>query len=257
MSGTGVREIGGEGNAFALPNLSGMSRAERITALRSRMSAMGVAVPQIADSSAPEAVEYFDKENILAAPDSVSQFLPGGGLPRRALSHITEVPLLIVAFLAHVTAQGGHAAVIGWKDLAYAGVIDLGGVCENIIAIPEPGTEPLNVAAVLCEGLDLVVYKGPEIQLSPTRARPLLAKLRKGSAALLMVGTQVASPALVMEAETSNYLGIGQGRGRIRGVELKFRATAKGQPPRSGMITISRAEDAALLHTPPTLRVVP
>lgn len=257
MSGTGVREIGVEASAVAVPDLSGMSRAERITALRSRMSAMGAAAPQLVENPASASVEYFDKENILAAPDSVSQFLPGGSLPRRDLSQITELPLLVVAFLAHVTAQGGHAAVIGWKELAFAGVIDLGGVCENIIAIPDPGTEPLNVAAVLCEGLDLVVYKGPEISLSPTRARPLLAKLRKGSAALLMVGTRVSSPALVIEAETSNYLGIGQGRGRIRGVELKFRAIPKGQPPRSGLVIISRAEDAALLNTTPTLRVVP
>ncbi|ALC05088.1 hypothetical protein CDES_03175 [Corynebacterium deserti GIMN1.010] len=237
-----------------LPNLSELSRAERIDALRSRMSTMGAAVPNLSTSAVEIAV---DKEDILAAPSTFSQLLPGGGLPRRAVTCVSDQPLLIVEFLAHITAQGGHAAVIGWKDLAFAGVLDSGGACENIIAIPEPGTEPLNVAAVLCEGLDVVVYKGPEISLSPSRARPLLGKLRQGTAALVMVGTKVASPALTVDSEITNYVGIGAGQGRIRGVEMQVRTMSKSFGARSGTVTISRAQDSELLQEKkPTFRVV-
>ncbi|ALZ99402.1 hypothetical protein [Corynebacterium glutamicum] len=256
MSGTSVRENVEDANLAVLPNLSELSRAERIDALRSRMSTMGAAVPNLSASAVEIAV---DKEDILAAPSAFSQLLPRGGLPRRAVTHVSDQPLLVVEFLAHITAQGGHAAVIGWKDLAYAGVIDSGGVCENIIAIPNPGMEPLNVAAVLCEGLDVVVYKGPEISLSPTRARPLLGKLRQGTAALVMVGTKVSSPALTVDAEITDYVGIGAGSGRIRGVEMQVRAVSKTHGVRSGKVMISRPQDAALLEPeqPTTLRAVP
>lgn len=263
MSGTGVRKLWGDGTPVSLPDLSGLSRAERIDALRSRMSTMGAAVPKFEPSVEESAEQKQDslaeKQDIVAVPSAFSDLFPGDGLPRRAVTHLVEQPLVVVDFLAHITAQGGHAAVIGWKDLAYAGVIDSGGVCENIIAIPNPGTEPLNVAAVLCEGLDVVVYKGPEISLSPTRARPLLGKLRQGTAALVMVGTKVSSPALSVDAEITDYVGIGAGSGRIRGVEMQVRAVSKTHGVRSGKVMISRPQDAALLEPeqPTTLRAVP
>lgn len=263
VSGTSVRESVEDVNLAVLPNLSGLSRAERIDALRSRMSTMGAAVPKF-ESTVEENPEQgqdslAEKHGIVAVHSAFSNFFPGGGLPRRVVTHMADQPLLIMEFLAHITAQGGHAAVIGWKDLAYAGVIDSGGVCENIIAIPDPGTEPLNVAAVLCEGLDVVVYKGPEISLSSTRARPLLGKLRQGTAALVMVGTKVASPALSVDAEITDYVGIGAGSGRIRGVEMQVRAVSKTHGVRSGKVLISRPQDAALLEPeqPTTLRAVP
>lgn len=209
------------------------------------MSTMGAAVPKFAPSVQDASV---DKESIVPVPSIFSTVLPGGGVPRRAVTHMADQPLLAVEFLAHITAHGGHAGVIGWKDLAFAGILDSGGVCENIIAIPDPGIEPLNVAAVLCEGLDVVFYKGSEIALSPARARPLLGKLRRGTAALVMVGTTVASPALMVEAEIIKYLGIGAGQGRIRGVEMQMRTLSKTHGARSGTIMISRSQDAALLQ---------
>lgn len=173
-----------------------------------------------------------------------------------------DQPLLVVELLSHVTARGGYAAVIGWEDFAYAGVIDSGGVCDNIIVIPDPGTEPLNIVAVLCEGLDLVVYRGPVFSLSPARARPLLGKLRQGTAALMMVGTRVPSPAVTVEADITDYLGIGAGHGRIRGVEMNLRVAARGQAPASGKVVIWGSREAELMsagrkkNQKPTLRAV-
>lgn len=254
MNGTSVRDLEDGAGFSALPDLSGMGRAERIETLRSRMSTMGAAVPKFKEEPAEAVHPQLHKNDILPVPDSISALLPRGGLPRRAVAIFQEQPLLVAELLTHVTAQGGYAAVIGWKDFAYAGVTDSGGVCENLIVIPDPGIEPLNVAAVLCEGLDLVVYRGPKIMLSASRARPLLGKLRKGTAALMMVGTEVASPALMVESEIINYLGIGPGRGRIRGVEMNIRATGKGQAPVNGRLVISRPQDAELLRDAPVTK---
>lgn len=224
-----------------------MDRAERIRALRSQMSAMGAAVPQLGEETEQAQLKIPPKESVVPVPDIFSGFLPGGGLPRRSVALVQDQPLLVAELLSHVTARGGYAAMIGWREFSYAGVIATGGRHENIIAIPDPGAEPLNIAAVLCEGLDLVIYRGPEITLSPTRSRPLLGKLRKGTAALILVGTRVQSPAVTVEADIINYLGIGSGEGRIRGVEMRIRVTAKGQAPASGTVVIGRRPE----HEPP------
>lgn len=238
MNGTHVREVGGDGPVSPLPDLAGMGRSERIHALRSRMSAMGAAVPQLREEHDPQPESPPTQEDILPAPEVLSGFLPGEGFPRRAVTLFPDQPLLVVELLAHVTARGGYAAIIGWREFAYAGVVESGGVCENIIVIPDPGPQPLNVAAVLCEGLDLVVYHGAETTLSPTRARPLLGKLRRGTAALIMVGTGVPSPAVTVDARITNYLGIGTGQGRIRGVEMRISITARGHAPAGGTVVL-------------------
>lgn len=258
MDGTGVRYGGIGGDVSPSVDLAAMTKQERIQTLRSRMSALGSAVSPAEKKAAEFQSELPMREDVLPAPDSFSRFLPGAGLPRRAVALFQDQPLLIAESLAHVTSMGGHAAVVGWEDFSYAGVLDFGGVYENIIAVPHPGSEPLNVVAVLCEGLDLVIYRGPEIMLSPTRARPLLGKIRKGTAALMMVGTRVQSPALTVAAEITDYLGIGPGRGRIKAVEMHIQVTARGQVPTSGKVVISSFGSAELLavETKPKLRAV-
>lgn len=231
-----------------LDNLAQLDRAERIAVLRSQMSAMGSTVPVVEDPSSGVSATQVFPGGVIAAPEGMSDLFPSGGLVRRQAVVVQEEPLLVLDFLSQVTAAGGSAAVIGWKDLGLAGLVGAGGVYENLIVIPDPGSEPLNVAAVLCEGLDLVVYRGPKIVLSPVRARPLLGKLRKGTAALMMVGTEVPSPVLRVESSIIGYGGIGQGTGRIRSVEMRVRVLAKGQGPASKTVVVSRPEDAGLLR---------
>lgn len=225
-----------------LPDLAGMGKSERIHALRSRMSAMGTAVPQLRQEYDSQPESPPNQEDILPAPAVLSGLLPGAGFPRRAVTLFPDQPLLVVELLAHVTARGGYVAMIGWREFAYAGVVESGGVCENIIVIPDPGPQPLNVAAVLCEGLDLVVYYGTDATLSPTRARPLLGKLRRGTAALIMVGTGVPSPAVTVDARITNYLGIGAGQGRIRGVEMRISIATRGHAPAGGTVVLGERE---------------
>ena len=259
MNGTHVRGAGGGDSHSSPPNLTGMGRAERIRALRSQMSAMGAAVPQLREETEQAQLKIPPKESVVPVPDIFSGFLPGGGLPRRSVTLVQDQPLLVAELLSHVTARGGYAAMIGWKEFSYAGVIAAGGVHGNIIAIPDPGAEPLSVVALLCEGLDLVIYRGLDITLSPVRARPLLGRLRKGTATLLMVGTRVQSPAVTLEADIINYLGIGSGEGRIRGVEMRIRVTAKGQAPASGTVVIGEPGESEPLpgqKKRTTLRVV-
>lgn len=176
-------------------------------------------------------------EGVLSVPGGLAQVLPGGGLPRRAVTQMSETPALVVELLDRVAGAGGTVGVIGWPELSYAGMS--AGALERVIAVPEPGIEDLTVAGVLAEGLDLVVLRTrTELRLSPVRARPLLARLRKGNAALVAVNVAVPSPALRVSGQVAQFHGIGRGTGRIRGIDVRVRATAKGWPGATATLTL-------------------
>lgn len=185
-----------------------------------------------AGSVAPRVVEDVD---VLTVEGPLSTVLPNGGLPRRAVTHLSDTPALVVELIEQVTAAGGHAGVVGWPELSYAGVTAL----ERVIAVPAPGIEDLAVAGVLAEGLDLVVWRTRvPLELTPVRARPLLARLRKGTCALVAVNAQVPSPALTLTGRITEFHGIGRGSGRIGGIDIAVRAERKGTSPASATVTL-------------------
>ncbi|WP_342661962.1 hypothetical protein [Corynebacterium lubricantis] len=230
MEGTYVRNVEEFGDLGA-----GLSRADKIATLRSRMAALGgEVVEQVAEET-----------DILPVGDGLERLLAQGGLPRRSVTHLSDTPALAVELIDQVTSRGGFAGVVGWPELSYAGI----GELQRVVAVPDPGTEPLSVASVLVEGLDLVIYRSAvDLTISPVRARPILARLRAGHAALLLVGTKVQSPALSISAQVADFRGIGQGSGRITGMDLNVRTESKGHRPSSGILTVGQAGGQAAGH---------
>ena len=214
-------------------DLSGLDRAGRVDLLRSRMAAIGGgqgAAPQ-PDMASPD---------VLPVHPELAKVLPGGGLERRAVTEVSDCPALIVELIGQVTARGGHVGVVGWPELSLAGVVESGRL-DNVITVPDPGTDPLGIVGILVEGLDLVVARwAAPLELSPVRARPLLARLRGGVAALVLVGARIPSPAVRIGAGVTTFRGIGEGTGRIRSVDIAVRVRAKGRPPESATVTVGR-----------------
>ncbi|WP_205691100.1 hypothetical protein [Corynebacterium hadale] len=211
-----------------------MDRHARIAQLRARMAEMG-------GQAAPNVVVG---EDVLPVSGGFSQVLPNGGLSRHAVTQVSETPALIVELLDRVAGAGGSVGVIGWPELSYAGVA--ASALERVIAVPEPGIEDLAVAGVLAEGLDLVVLRTrTALQLSPVRARPLLARLRKGNAALVAVNVSVPSPALRVTGQIAQFHGIGRGAGRIRRIDVRVRAEAKGWPGATVTLTLGAGAASA------------
>ncbi len=230
VNGTSIRARSGAGAA---------SRAEQIAELRARMSALG---GEVVRPAAPDV-------DVVPTGGELGVLFPHGGLPRRAVSHFSDTPALVVEVIARVAEDGGFCGVVGWPELSYAGIA--AERMDRIVAVPDPGIDPLSVAGVLAEGLDLVVLRTPQrIELSPVRARPLLAKLRHGRAALVAVGTRVPSAALEVTGEVVDFHGVGRGQGRISGIDLRVRARAKGAQPASRVLTLGGAPQQ------PGLRVV-
>ena len=220
MIQTGVREL------EAAEGWASLSREERISALRKQMDQMLGKQPQ---------VDVVPAEEVLALHPPLGEALVSGGLLRRAITECSDTPSLLAEILAQVSGSGGFVAVVGWSDLAYAAVATQGGSLERIVAIPDPGPDPLSVVSVLVSGVDLVVYRGAARQLTPVQARPLLGKLRTGVAALLLVGVTVGSPAARIRASVTGFRGIGEGTGRIRAVDLQVEVMAKGGRTQTSM----------------------
>lgn len=203
------------------------SRADQIAELRARMAAIGGEVPQ----------QVVEDAETLAVAGGLSLVLPNGGLPRRAVTHVSDTPALIVELIGQVAQAGGRAGVVGWPELSYAGIGE--DAMERVVAVPDAGLDDLSVAGVLAEGLDLVVLRTRSpFQLTPVRARPLLARIRKGQAALVCVNVEVPSPALTVTGQLAQFHGIGRGIGRITGIDFDVRAQAKGYRPASARVTL-------------------
>lgn len=214
-------------------DLSGLDRARRVELLRSRMAAIGGGQGTVAQ---PEIIG----PDVLTVHPDLAEVLPAGGLERRAVAEVSDCPALIVELIGQVTARAGHVGVVGWPELSLAGVVE-GGRLEKVITVPDPGTDPLGIVGVLVEGLDLVVARwSVPLELSPVRARPLLARLRGGVAALVLVGARVPTPTVRIHAEVTTFRGIGEGTGRIRGMDIAVRVAAKGRPPASTTVTVGR-----------------
>lgn len=181
--------------------------------------------------------QVVENAETLAVAGGLSLVLPNGGLPRRAVTHVSDTPALIVELIGQVVQAGGRAGVVGWPELSYAS-IDIDAL-ERVVAVPDAGLDDLSVAGVLAEGLDLVVLRTRSpFQLTPVRARPLLARIRKGQAALVCVNVEVPSPALTITGQLAQFHGIGRGTGRITGIDFDVRAQAKGYRPASARVTL-------------------
>ena len=241
MNQTGVRYGSVEGSAAV--SLEGLSRSERVAALRTRMAALG--------SEQDSEVEEVANEGVIGVPSGLSSVLPGGGLRRRQVVSLSDSPALAVEVISHVTSAGGYVAVVGWPELLLAQVVEYGDL-SRVVTIPDPGADPWSITGVLVEGMDVVFHHGAPVELSPARARPILARLRAGQAALVTVGARLPGTALSVDAHVVGYYGIGRGTGRIRGVDIAVRAEAKGLRPKSTTILCGQRPDKAL----PKLRAV-
>lgn len=180
----------------------------------------------------------------LGMPEWLAGQLAGGGLARGAVTAMADCPAAVIDILAHVTANGGCAAVVGYPNLALAAVAAAGGELSRLIIVPDPAPHVGAVLSTLAEGVDLVVYV-PVQRVTPTFARPVEARLRKSSCALLSCGAPWPGARLNLDVRVSGVHGLGRGSGRIRSVGVTGRVWGKGQPPQRIAAELTGRRDSA------------
>ena len=98
------------------------------------------------------------------------------------LSGARSLPLSMVAA---VTAAGGHAAIVGQPDVGLLAAVEMGADLSRLAVIPDPGADPVEVAAVLMDGMDLVLLGLNGRSVPATRARAVIARARQKGCTLL------------------------------------------------------------------------
>lgn len=169
-------------------------------------------------------------EGVLPVPPLLAGVLPAG-LPRGAVAVVSGARSLTLGMVAAVTAGGGNAAIVGQPDAGLLAAAELGADLSRLAVIPDPGNDPVEVATVLMDGMDLVVLGLGGRSVPPARTRVVLARARHRGCALLVSGGGWAGSALRLDARVSGYETTGcagvPGFGRIDAVHLEVRAAGR------------------------------
>jgi hypothetical protein len=178
-----------------------------------------------------------ESETKLPVPDLLASVLPDA-LPRGTVAVLSGARSLPVSMVAAVTAAGGNAAIVGQPEIGLLAAVEMGADLSRLAMIPDPGTDPVEVAAVLMDGMDLVVLGLSGRSVPLTRARAVTARARHKGCTLLVTdgdwqGASMRLQARVCGYETTCGTAI-SGFGRISEVRLQIsRVCARGRAIRA------------------------
>ncbi len=200
--------------------------------------------------------------DVLPVPDALADLLPHRGIAKGSVLSVGRACSVLVSMIASVSASGGQVGIVGMANLNLGAVVEWGGDLSRIATVPQPGVDPIEVASVLLDGMDLVVLglksagmRGlksagmKSATVPPSRARVVMGRVRKQSSALIVVGDGWPGAHLRIDTEVMAYRhapGVDaidlsaarSGYGRIGGLRLKVRATDRSRRVRSGEIDV-------------------
>jgi hypothetical protein len=206
-----------------------LNRAEQVEHLRRKIAAVSDKVGGSRRGAAPSTEQLPTSESLLPMPETLAELLPES-LPRGTVAVLTGARSLPLSMVAAVTADGGHAAIVGQPDIGLLAAVEMGADLSRIAVIPQPGTDPVEVAAVLMDGMDLVVLGLGGRSVPPSRARAVMARARQKGCTLLVTGGDWQGASTRLEARVCGYEVTGPDRpgwGRISRVRLAMRARGR------------------------------
>ena len=212
------------------------TRAEQLESLRRKMALMSEkmsgktsGLPAPAEDLLPES------ESQLPVPQWLAEALPAP-LPRGTVAVLAGARSLLLSMVAAVTAAGGNAAIVGQPDIGLLAAVEMGADLSRLAVIPDPGTDPVEVAAVLVDGMDLVVLGLGGRRVPQTRARAVVARARLKGCTLLVTDGDWQGASTRLDARVCGYEITAGGRGtptpgfgRISGVRLQVSGMCAGR----------------------------
>jgi hypothetical protein len=205
------------------------NRAEQLESLRRQMASVSGKVVDRADELLP------DSQSRFALPRWLAELLPVP-LPRGTVAVLSGARSLLLGMVAAVTAAGGNVAIVGQPDIGLLAAAEMGADLSRLAVIPDPGTDPVEVAAVLIDGMDLVVLGLGGRRVPQTRARAVVARARnKGCTLLVTDGDWQGAPTRLAARVCGYEITAGSqgtpvcGFGRISGVRLQVSGVCAGR----------------------------
>ncbi|WP_174553817.1 hypothetical protein [Rhodococcus marinonascens] len=239
--------MAGEPEFPELSELSGLSRQERLDYLRQRMAAVpargeSVSVRLPVENSFP-ATPDSHVVGVLPVPAALAALLPRRGLARGSVVSVSGATSLLLGLVASVTAGGGHVAVIGHPRLGILAAVEMGARLERLALIPDPGADPVEIAAVLLDGMDLVVLGLGGMSVAPSRARAVVARARSKGSTLVVTDGYWDGAEMRLDARVCGYAGLGNGSqdrgcGRLRSLSLTVCARGRSFQPRTTRLDV-------------------
>jgi hypothetical protein len=126
-------------------------------------------------------------------------------LPRGTVAVLSGARSLPLTMVAAVTAAGGNAAIVGLPDIGLLAAVEMGADLSRLAVIPDPGADPVEVAAVLMDGMDLVMLGLSGRSVPLTRARAVVARARHKGCTLLVTDGDWQGASIRMEARVCGY----------------------------------------------------
>lgn len=214
---------------------AGDARAVQLAELRRRMAAVPARGVEVVERP-PTAAEL--GRELLPVPPALAGLLPEGGVPKGSVVAYSGAGSLLTGLLAAVTGGGGYAAAIGLPRLGLLAAAEMGADLGRLAVVTEPGPDPVEVAAVLLDGLDLVVVGLAGMSVPPSRTRILAARARSRGSTLVVTGGAWSGPMLRIDTRVAGYSGLGRGRGRLRSVRLDVCVRGRSAPERTGTLDL-------------------
>jgi hypothetical protein len=170
-----------------------------------------------------------DTEARLPIPQLLADVLPDA-LPRGTVAVLSGARSLSLSMVAAVTAAGGNAAIVGQPDSGLLAAVEMGADLSRLAVIPDPGSDPVEVAAVLMDGMDLVVLALGGCSVQQTRARAVVARAHQKGCSLLITDGDWQGASIRLEARVCGYETTSSkpGFGRISKVRLDVCARGRG-----------------------------
>lgn len=186
---------------------------------------------------------------LLPVPPPIAELLPQGGLARGTVVSVVGAASVLIGLLATVTDNGGHVAVIGMPSLGLLALHEQGGDLSKVALISQPGDAAVECAAILLDGLDVVVLGLAGAAVTPSRARAVVARARSKGAVLIVVEGLWDGPDLRISSRVAGYSGITAGRGRVTAVQFDVAAAGKGFQRRTQRMEIRDDTGSLSWHT--------
>ncbi len=214
------------------------ARAEQLNQLRRQMAAVSgkVGAGRQAGSHSHAALAEGllpDSEAKLPVPPSLAEVLPGA-LPRGTVAVLSGARSLPLSMVAAMTAAGHNAAIVGQPNVGLLAAVEMGADLSRLAVIPDPGTDPVEVAAVLMDGMDLVLLGLGARWVPPSRTRAVVARAHQKGCTLLVVDGDWPGAHLRLEARVDGYettMSATPGFGRISRVRIDV--CARGRAARA------------------------
>ncbi|MDT5090551.1 MAG: hypothetical protein QOG47_3258 [Mycobacterium sp.] len=204
------------------------NRSEQLKQLRRQMAAVSGKIGSARSGHARADDLLPDSEARLPVPQLLTDVLPDA-LPRGTVAVLSGARSLPLSMVAAVTAAGGNAAIVGQPDVGLLAAVEMGADLSRLAVIPDPGTDPVEVAAVLMDGMDLIVLALRGRSVSLTRARAVVARAQQKGCTLLVTDGDWQCASIRLKARVCGYETSSEkpGFGRISKVRLEVCAAGR------------------------------